>query len=57
VLVDAIPNHTYKIECSEQVSIQNEAHLKPYWASPDVVGEAPIVGALEADNNARGTAI
>ena len=41
VVVEAMPNHTYKIESSGQVSIQNEVCLKPYWASPDVVGEAP----------------
>jgi len=41
VIVEAMPNHTYKIERSRQVSIQNEARLKPYWASPDAVGEAP----------------
>jgi len=41
VVVEAMPNHTYKIERSGQVSIQNEACLKPYSASPDAVGEAP----------------
>jgi len=57
VVVEAMPNHTYKIERSGQVSVQNEACLKPYWASPDVVGEAPpVVGAPEADRNARATA-
>jgi len=30
MVVEAMPNHTYKIECSGQVSIQNEARLKPY---------------------------
>ena len=51
VVVEAMPNRTYKIERSGQVSIQNEARLKPYWASPDTVGEAPpVIGALEADN-------
>jgi len=54
VVVEAMSNHTYKIERSGQVSIQNEACLKPYWASPDAVEEAPppVVGAQEADNNA-----
>jgi len=39
--VEAMPNHTYEIERSEQESIQNEACLKPYWASPDALEEAP----------------
>jgi len=51
-VVEVMPNHTYKIERSGQVSIQNEACLKPYWASPDAVGETPVVGAPEADNDA-----
>jgi len=38
-----MPNHTYKVERSGQVSIQNEARLKPYWASPDAVREAPLL--------------
>jgi len=41
VVVEAMPNHTYKIEHSGQVSFQNEARWKLYWASPDAVGEAP----------------
>jgi len=41
VVVKVMPNHTCKIECSGQVSIQNEAHLKPYWVSADAVGEGP----------------
>jgi len=40
-VVEVMPNHTYKIEHSVQLSIQNKAHLKPYWVSPDTVGEAP----------------
>jgi len=40
VIVEAMPNHTYKIERSAQVSTQNEACLKPYWASPDALGKA-----------------
>jgi len=34
-------NHTYKVERSGQVSIQNEARLKPYWVSPDAAGQVP----------------
>jgi len=59
VAVEAMPNHTYKIERSGQVSIQNEAGLKLYWSSPEAVGEAPplpVVGAPEADYNARAAA-
>jgi len=41
LVVKTMPNNTYKIECSGQVPIQNESHLKLYWASPDAVGEAP----------------
>jgi len=53
-VVEVMPNHTYKLECSGQVSIKNEARLKPYWTSPDATGEAPrhVVGAQDADNNA-----
>jgi len=40
-VVEVMPNHTYKLERSGQVSVQNEARLKPYWASPGTVGEAP----------------
>jgi len=41
LVVEAMPNHTYKVDRSGQVSIQNEAHLKLYWTSPDAVGKAP----------------
>jgi len=41
MVVEVILNHTYEIERSGQVSIQNEARLKPYWTSPDAVGESP----------------
>jgi len=40
-VIEVIPNHTYKMERSGQVSVQNEARLKPYWASPDAAGQAP----------------
>jgi len=30
LVVEALPNHTYKIKCLGQVSIQNEIRLKPY---------------------------
>jgi len=43
LVVEALPNHTYKIERSGQVSIQNEAHLKLHWANPDAVREAPLL--------------
>jgi len=41
VVIEAIPNHTYKLERSGQFSVQNEARLKPYWASPGAAGSAP----------------
>jgi len=40
-MTEVMPNHIYKVERLGQVSIQNEAHLKPYWASPDAGGQAP----------------
>jgi len=40
-VVEVMPNHTYKLERSGQVSVQSEARLKPYWASPGAAGEAP----------------
>lgn len=30
-----MPNHAYMVERLVEMSIQNEAHLKPYWVSPD----------------------
>jgi len=52
-VVEVMLNHMCKLERSGQVSIQNEACLKSYWASQDAAGEAPppVVGAQEADNN------
>jgi len=56
-VVEVMPNHTYKLEQSGQVSVQNEARLKLHWASPGAAGEAPpVVGAQEADSNARAAA-
>jgi len=40
-VVEVMLNHTYKLERSGQVTIQNETCLKLYWASPDATGEAP----------------
>jgi len=53
-VVEVMPNHMYKIECSGQVSIQNEARLKPYWASPDAVGEAPPLLEPRRQTTTRG---
>jgi len=39
-MIEVMSNHTYKMEHSGQVSIQNRAWLKPYWASPDAAGQA-----------------
>jgi len=40
-MIEVMANHTYKVERSGQVSVQNEARLKPYWANPDAAGQAP----------------
>jgi len=40
-VMELMPNHTYKVECSGQVSVQKEARLKPYWVSPDAARQAP----------------
>jgi len=39
-VVEVMPNHTYKLERSGQMSIRNETRLKPYWASPDAARQA-----------------
>jgi len=38
-----MPNYTYKVEHSGQVSIQNVARLKSYWAIPDAAGQASLL--------------
>jgi len=40
-VIEVMPNHTYKVDHSGQVSVQNKAHLKPYRVSPDAAGQAP----------------
>jgi len=40
-IMEVLPNHTYRVECSGQVSVQNEQRLKPYEGSPDAAGQAP----------------
>jgi len=54
LVVEAMPNHTYKVERSGEVLIQNEARLKLYWASPDAVGEAPLLLELRKPTATRG---
>jgi len=39
-IIEVLPNHTYRVECSRQISVQSEKRLKPYWASPGAVGQA-----------------
>jgi len=59
LVVGVMLNHTYKIERSGQGSIQNEARLKPYWASPHAVGEPPplpVAGAQKTEGNVWVTA-
>jgi len=53
-VVEVMPNHTYKLECSGQVSVQNETRLKSYWASPNAVGEAPPLLELWRQTTTRG---
>lgn len=40
-VVKVLPNHTYQVEHSRQISVQSEQRLEPYHASPDAVGQAP----------------
>jgi len=40
-VTEVMPNHEYEVEHSDQMSIQNEARLKSYWASPDTAGQTP----------------
>jgi len=40
-VIEVMSNHMYRVEHSGQVSVQNEARLKPYRASPDAAGQAP----------------
>jgi len=53
-VTEVIPNHTYKVERSGQVSNQNEARLKPYWMSPDATGQAsPLLESTRRPNIRR----
>jgi len=36
-IIQVLPNHTYCVELSGQVSVQNEQRLKLYEGSPDAV--------------------
>jgi len=40
-VVEVLPNHTYRVERSGQISVQNEQRLKPYYGSPEAAGQAP----------------
>jgi len=40
-VIEVMPNHTYNVEHVGQVSVQHEARLKSYRASPDAAGQAP----------------
>jgi len=40
-VVEVLPNHTYRVEHSGQVSVQSEQRLKPYQASPNAARQAP----------------
>jgi len=52
--VKVLPNHTYRVELSGQVSVQSEQRLKPYHASPDAVGQAPPLLEPNRQLNHRG---
>jgi len=52
--VEVLPNHTYHVEHSGQVSVQSEQCLKPYHASPDAVGQAPPLLEPNRQPNHRG---
>ena len=54
-VTECYENHSYKIERSGQVSIQNEKRLKPYHPSPDAVGQAPPLLEPRRRPNMRGT--
>jgi len=42
-VVEALRNHMYMVECAGQVSVQNEACLKPSWGSRNAVNEVPLI--------------
>jgi len=42
-VVEALRNHMYMVECAGQVSVQNEACLKPSWGSRNAVDEVPLI--------------
>jgi len=53
-VVEVLPNHTYRVERSGQVSFQSEQRLKPYHASSDAVGQAPPLVEPNRQPNHRG---
>jgi len=53
-VVEVLPNHTYRVERSGQVSVQSKQRLKPYHASPDAVGQAPPLLEPNRQPNHRG---
>jgi len=52
-VIEVMPNHTYKVERSGQMSVQNEARLKPYWVSPDAAGQVPPLHAYTPATHKR----
>jgi len=40
-IIEVLANHTYRVERSGQISVQNEQRLKPYYGSPEAAGQAP----------------
>jgi len=53
-IIEVLPNHTYRVERSGQLSVQSEQRLKPYQASPDAVGQAPPLLEPNRQPNHRG---
>jgi len=49
----AMLNHTYKLELSGQVLIENKARLMPYLMSPDAAWQVPILLELMCRPNLR----
>jgi len=53
-VVEVLPNHTYCVERSAQVSVQSEQCLKLFHAHPDAVGQAPPLMEPNCQSNTQG---
>ena len=54
-MIDVYSNHTYGIERSGQVSLQNECRLKLYKPCQEAVGQAPATMEPKRRHNMKGT--